>query len=86
MATSGRGTGIVEYNVQTAIDTENHSIVAHEVVNQGHDREPLTSMVSGLQSVVRVKLACTAALRKIHGDPVTARFWPGSVMRGAHAG
>jgi len=44
MATSGRGTGIVGYNVQTAIDTKNHLIVAHEVVNQGHDREQLTPM------------------------------------------
>jgi hypothetical protein len=44
MATSGRGTGIVGYNVQTAMDSENHLIVAHEVVNQGHDREQLASM------------------------------------------
>ena len=44
MATSGRGTGIVGYDVQTVIDSENHLIVAHEVVNQGHDREQLASM------------------------------------------
>jgi transposase len=44
MATSGRGTGIVGYNVQTAIDTENHLIVAHDVVSQGHDRAQLASM------------------------------------------
>jgi transposase len=44
MATSGRGTGIVGYNVQTAVDSENHLIVAHEVVNQGHDREQLAPM------------------------------------------
>lgn len=44
MATSGRGTGIVGYNVQTSIDTENHLIVAHDVVNEGHDRTQLTSM------------------------------------------
>ena len=31
MATSGRGTGIVGYNVQTAVDTKHHLIVAHEV-------------------------------------------------------
>jgi len=31
MATSGKGTGIVGYNVQTAVDTEHHLIVAHEV-------------------------------------------------------
>src|SRR3984957_12245268 len=36
MATSGRGTGIVGYNVQTAVDAEHHLIVAHEVINVGH--------------------------------------------------
>ena len=30
MATSGRGSGVVGYNVQTAVDTENHLIVVHE--------------------------------------------------------
>jgi len=30
MATSGRGSGVVGYNVQTAVDTEHHLIVAHE--------------------------------------------------------
>ena len=38
MATSGRGTGIVGYNVQIAADTKHHLIVAHEVINEGHDR------------------------------------------------
>ena len=38
MATSGKGTGIVGYNVQTAVDTKHHLIVAHEVINLGHDR------------------------------------------------
>src|SRR5712664_4403063 len=38
MATSGRGTAIVGYNVQTAVDAKHHMIVAHEVTNVGHDR------------------------------------------------
>ena len=41
MATSGRGTGVVGYNVQTAVDAEHHLIVAHEVTNVGHDRTQL---------------------------------------------
>ena len=36
MATSGEGTGIVGYNVQTAVDVEHHLIVAHEVTNLGN--------------------------------------------------
>src|SRR5882762_3521167 len=44
MATSGRGTGVVGYNVQIAVDTEHHLIVAHEVINQGHDRSQLAPM------------------------------------------
>ncbi len=44
MATSGRGSGIVGYNVQCALDTEHHLIVAHEVSNVGHDREQLSGM------------------------------------------
>jgi hypothetical protein len=44
MATSGRGTGIVGYNVQTAVDTKNHMMVAHDVLNVGHDRTALGDM------------------------------------------
>ncbi len=41
-----RGTGIVGYNVQTAVDAKNHLIVAHEVTNIGIDRDQLTSMAT----------------------------------------
>jgi hypothetical protein len=44
MATSGRGTGMVGYNVQTAVDAKHHLIVAHEVTNVGHDRNQLFGM------------------------------------------
>src|SRR5210317_263988 len=44
MATSGRGTGMVGYNVQTAVDTRHHLIVTHEVTNLGHDRTQLANM------------------------------------------
>ena len=35
MATSGRGSGVVGYNVQVAVDTKHHLIIAHEVTNAG---------------------------------------------------
>ena len=44
MATSGRGTGIVGYNVQAVVDAKHHLIVAHEVTNVGHDRDQLAHM------------------------------------------
>jgi hypothetical protein len=44
MATSGRGSGVVGYNVQVAVETEHHLIVAHEVTNVGSDRAQLATM------------------------------------------
>ena len=44
MATSGRGSGMVGYNVQAAVDTKHHLIVAHEVTNQGTDRSQLANI------------------------------------------
>lgn len=44
MATHGKGTGLVGYNVQTAVDAGSHIVVAHEVTNLGHDRTQLANM------------------------------------------
>src|SRR5499425_3099087 len=44
MATSGRGSGVVGYNVQVAVTTEHHLIIAHEVTNSGTDRAQLANM------------------------------------------
>ena len=46
MATSGRGSGMVGYNVQAAVDTTNHLIVAHEVTNVGADKSHLANMAN----------------------------------------
>jgi hypothetical protein len=55
MATSGRDTGIVGYNVQTAVDTKNHLIVAHEVTNVGTDRHQLLNMAEQARTEMGVE-------------------------------
>src|ERR1700693_3923364 len=52
MATSGRGSGVVGYNVQVAVDTEHHLIVTHEVTNTGSDRSQLAKMASQAKDVL----------------------------------
>ena len=55
MATHGKGTGLVGYNVQTAVDTDTHLIVAHEVTNVGHDREQLAAMARAAKEALEAE-------------------------------
>jgi transposase len=52
MASQGKGTGIVGYNVQTAVDTKNHLIVTHEVTNVGSDRHQLKKMAEAAREAL----------------------------------
>jgi len=52
MATSGKGTATVGYNVQIAVDAEHHLVVAHEVINQGFDRHQLAPMAFKAQEAI----------------------------------
>lgn len=54
MATSGRGSGVVGYNVQAAVDTAHHLIVAHEVTTSGSDRAQLAPMSKLTKQVLGV--------------------------------
>ncbi len=55
MATSGRGSGVVGYNVQAAVDTEHHLIVAHDVINVGNDRAQLADISTKAKTVLEVE-------------------------------
>jgi transposase len=50
-----RGTGMVGYNVQTAVDTKHHLIVTHEVTNDGLDRSQLSAMAKQARAAMQAK-------------------------------
>ena len=52
MATSGRGSGMVGYNVQVVVEAEHHLIVTHEVTNVGNDRAQLAPMAKAAQATL----------------------------------
>jgi transposase len=52
MATSGKGSGMVGYNVQVAVDANHHLIVAHEVTNSGSDRAQLSPMAKAARDAM----------------------------------
>jgi transposase len=73
MATSGKGTGIVGYNVQMAVEAEHHLIVAHEVTNVGNDRTQLLSMGQQARDVMACEELTVLADRGYYnGDEVLA--------------
>src|SRR6202167_4444933 len=71
MATSGKGTATVGYNVQIAVDAEHHLIVAHEVINQGYDRHQLAPMARKAQEAAGCEQVTALADRGyFNGDQV----------------
>jgi hypothetical protein len=73
MATSGRGSGVVGYNVQTAVDTEHHLIVAHEVTNVGNDTAHLSNIAYQAKAALGVeKLEAVADRGYFDGEEILA--------------
>ena len=59
MATSGRGSGVVGYNVQIAVEANHHLIVMHEVTNDGTDRSQLSHVANETKTALGVgELQC----------------------------
>ena len=73
MATSGRGSGVVGYNVQVAVETEHHLIVAHEVTNVGSDRSQLAAMAKQAKAALQAETLDAVADRGyFHGEEILA--------------
>lgn len=71
MATSGRGSGMVAYNVQSAVDTTHHLIVAHEVTNAGADRSQLANMAQVAKAALHTdKLEAVADRGYFKGEEI----------------
>jgi hypothetical protein len=54
-ATSGRGSGVVGYNVQIAVEPEHHLIVTHEVTNVGTDRSQLAHVAKEAKAALEME-------------------------------
>jgi transposase len=76
MATSGRGSGVVGYNVQVAVDTEHHLIVTHEVTNSGSDRSH--SLPTSHRKPRMFLVLIISMLSLIAATSAALRFWPAS--------
>ena len=70
---NSRGSGMVGYNVQSAVDSQHHLIIAHEVTNVGSDRSQLAKMAKQAQAVLgRDKLEVVADRGYYNGDEIRA--------------
>jgi transposase len=73
MATSGRGSGVVGYNVQVAVETKHHLIIAHEVTNVGSDRSQLSHVAQEAKAVLQTdSLDAIADRGYFSGDEILA--------------
>jgi len=70
---NSRGSGLVGYNVQSAVDSRHHLIIAHEVTNVGSDRRQLASMAKQTKAVLgRGSLNVVADRGYYNGDEIRA--------------
>jgi Transposase and inactivated derivatives len=72
MATSGRGSGVVGYNVQVAVDTKHHLIVTHEVTNVGNDRSQLAGVAKQTKDTLRGRASMSSPIEATSTAP---RSW-----------
>jgi transposase len=63
------GSGIVGYNVQAAVESERHLIVAHEVVTTDSDHAQLSRMASAAKAAMEGKSIEVVADRDYFSGP-----------------
>jgi len=73
IATSGRGSGVVGYNVQVAVDTEHHLIVNYEVTNVGSGRSQLARVAKETKATLQTdRLEAVADRGYFNGEEILA--------------
>jgi transposase len=93
MLSQAKGTGVVGYNVQVAVDTRHHLIVTHEVTNVGNDRTQLSPMAKAARDAMGRRTLKVLADRGYYSAPEIkacddagiAAFVPKSQTSGAKA-
>jgi transposase len=69
MASAGTGTGVVGYNLQAAVDTGSHIVVAHELINLSHDRTSLANMGTQAREATGAETLTVLADRGYYSGP-----------------
>ena len=72
---------MVGYNVQSAVDTRHHLIVAHEVTNVGSDRDQLSDMTERARAAIGSEAIEVVADRGYYkGEEIVACEQAGSTV------
>jgi hypothetical protein len=56
--------------VQTAVDTQHHLIVAHDVTNVGHDRDQLSNMAGQAKAAMGIEALDVVMIAPVNQDDV----------------
>src|SRR5258705_50260 len=72
MATTSKQPRVVGYNVQSAVETKHHLIVAHEVTNHGYDRDALAMMATAAQEAMPGEIEAIADKGYYKGEEIVA--------------
>jgi len=68
---NSRGSGLVGYNVQSAVDSKHHLIIAHEVTNVGSDRSQMANVARQAKETLQAEALDVVADRGYYnGDDI----------------